>query len=168
LVPFKTGPKFFVLDKLRDMKNTILRSPVLKIATTENERQQVIQLLQDQKLPVTDINEDSLLYMLFDEDSPVGTAGLEVFDDCALLRSVTVIAGAQGKGYGRSANMQIENFAKESGINCIYLITTTAKVFFERQGYCVIERETAPVVIRQTEQFSGLCPSTAVVMKKRI
>jgi amino-acid N-acetyltransferase len=70
--------------------------------------------------------------------------------------------------YGRSLNTQIENFAKDSGINCMYLITTTAKDFFERQGYCVIKRETAPGSITQTSQFSGLCPSTATVMKKRI
>ncbi|MEO6539477.1 MAG: arsenic resistance N-acetyltransferase ArsN2 [Ferruginibacter sp.] len=146
----------------------MIHSPVLKIAVEENERQQVLQLLQAQKLPVADINEASLLYLLLDEDRAIGTAGLDIFDDCAMLRSVSVIAGVQRKGYGSSANIQIEKLAKESGINCMYLITTTAKEFFEHQGYCVIERETAPDAIKQTAQFSGLCPSTAVVMKKRI
>ena len=144
------------------------RSPILKIALTEKERQEAITLLTKQKLPVTDITEDSLLYLLMDGDKPTGTAGLDIFNDCALLRSVSVVEDARGKGYGKLLNEQIEEFAKESGINCMYLITHTAKDFFDRQGYCVIDRTTAPDAIKQTEQFTGLCPSTAVVMKKRL
>lgn len=143
-------------------------SPVLKIALSEKERDETIALLQMQKLPVTDIKEDTLLYLLMDGDKVTGTAGLDIFDDCALLRSVSVVAGVRGKGYGKMLNEQIEAFAKESGINCMYLITNTATDFFKRQGYCIIERATAPDAIKQTGQFTGLCPSSAVVMKKRI
>ena len=149
------------------MTTEILKSPVLKIALTEKERLEVIALLQDQKLPVSDITEDTLLYVLLDGEKMIGTSGLEIFDDCALLRSVSVVKEVQGKGYGRSLNEQLEKFAKESGINCMYLITT-AKDFFDRQGYCEIDRATAPETIKHTEQFSALCPSSAVVMKKRI
>jgi amino-acid N-acetyltransferase len=165
---FKLCQSFLLLNKLIKMTTGTLPSPVLKIAVIESERQQVLRMLQAQKLPVTDINEDTILYQLLDTERLIGTAGLDIFDDCALLRSVSVIAGVQGKGYGRSLNDQVERFAKESGINCIYLITTTAKDFFERQGYCVIKREDAPAAIKDTEQFAGLCPSSAVVMKKRI
>lgn len=140
----------------------------LKIALTEKERQEVFSLLTQQKLPITDIKEDTLLYFLLDADKVMGTAGLDIFDDCALLRSVSVVADARGKGYGKIMNEQIEKFAKESGISCMYLITHTAKDFFDRQGYCVIDRATAPDAIKQTEQFTGLCPSSAVVMKKTI
>ncbi|HMK03554.1 MAG TPA: arsenic resistance N-acetyltransferase ArsN2 [Ferruginibacter sp.] len=150
------------------MAREILQSPVLRIAVTEKERQQVLSMLTAQKLPVTDIGEDTLLYQLLDGEKLIGTAGLDIFEDCALLRSVSVMAGVQGKGYGRLLNDQAEKFAKESGINCIYLVTTTAKDFFERQGYCVIKREDAPAAIKDTEQFSGLCPSSAIVMKKRL
>ncbi len=140
----------------------------LKIALTEKERQEVFSLLTQQKLPVTDIKEDTLLYLLLDGDKVTGTAGLDIFDDCALLRSVSVTEDARGKGYGKVLNEQIEKFAKESGISCMYLITHTAKDFFDRQGYCVIDRTTAPDAIKQTDQFTGLCPSSAVVMKKTI
>lgn len=140
----------------------------LKIALSEKERQEVLHLLTEQKLPVTDITEDTLLYRLFDGDKVTGTAGLDIFDDCALLRSVSVVPNSRGKGYGKVLNEQIEKFAKESGISCMYLITHTAKDFFDRQGYCVIDRTTAPDAIKQTDQFTGLCPSSAVVMKKTI
>lgn len=150
------------------MKTELSASPVLKIALSEQERQKVIDLLLQQKLPITDMKEDTLLYLLQDGVKVTGTVGLDIFDDCALLRSVSIVADARGKGYGKILNEQIEVFAKESGINCMYLITNTAKDFFERQGYCVIDRATAPDAIKQTDQFTGLCPSSAAVMKKRI
>lgn len=140
----------------------------LKIVVSEKERKEAIVLLKQQQLPVSDITEDTLLYVLLDGEKMTGTAGLEIFDDCALLRSISVIKEEQGKGLGRIINDGMEKYAKESGINCLYLITTTAKDFFYRQGYCAIDRAATPETIKQTEQFSALCPSTAVVMKKRI
>jgi amino-acid N-acetyltransferase len=141
---------------------------ILKIAATEKERQDVFTLLKEQGLPVSDITEETLLYLLLEEGKMIGTSGLDIFDDCALLRSVCVVKEAQGKGYGKFLNEEIEHFAKARGINCIYLITTTAEKFFSHQGYSTIDRTTAPESIKQTEQFLGLCPSSAIVMKKRI
>ena len=143
-------------------------SLALTIAVNEEERQMVIQLLQQHHLPVQDIDEDKLLYLLKDGERVLGTAGLEIFDDCALLRSVSILKEEQGKGLGRFLNKAIEDYAGESGISCIYLLTTTAKDFFDKQGYCVIRREETPEIIKQTAEFSSLCPSSAVVMKKRI
>lgn len=150
------------------MNTEIFTPPVLQVAASEEERQQAIALLQQQQLPTSDIDEDKLLYLLKLGDAVAGTAGLEIFEDCALLRSISVIKTEQGKGYGRVINDAIENYARESGITCLYLLTTTARNFFEKQGYCVIGRKDTPVSVQQTAEFSSLCPSTAVVMKKRI
>lgn len=150
------------------MNPETLHKPVLKIAVTDAERQSAIAILQSHDLPTADIDEDKLLYVLYRAEKIIGTAGLEIFDDCALLRSVSVTNDEKGKGYGRVINDEIEIFAKESGINCMYLLSTTAKDFFDRQGYCVIKREEAPEAIKQTTEFSSLCPASAVVMKKRI
>lgn len=149
------------------MTNTI-QSPFLKIAVDPKEIQQAIHLLQQQHLPVEDIDDDKILYLFLDGKSVIGTAGLEIFEDCALLRSVSIVKEEQGKGFGKKLNEQVENYAKEAGINCLYLLTTTAKNFFDKQGYCVIKRQDTPEAVRQTTEFTSLCPSTAVVMKKRI
>ena len=150
------------------MATEVLNSPALKIAVSETERQEAINLLQQHGLPVSDIDDDKLLYLLMDGEKIIGTAGLEIFEDCALLRSVSVIKEEQGKGYGKVINEQIEKYVKESGINCLYLLTATAKDFFDKQGYCVIKREESPEALKQTAAFTSLCPASAMVMKKRI
>jgi amino-acid N-acetyltransferase len=146
----------------------IPKSLSLKIAANEKERQLAIILLQQHQLPVTDIDEHKLLYLLLDGERVIGTAGLEIFDDCALLRSVSIIKEEQGKGYGNFLNTAIEKYAAERGMGYLYLLTTTAKDFFNKQGYCTISREDAPAAVQQTAEFTALCPSSAVVMKKKI
>lgn len=150
------------------MATEILNKPVLKIALTDAERDTVISMLQIHNLPTVDIDDDKLLYILVNGEKIIGTAGLEVFDDCALLRSVSVAKDEQGKGYGKIINDEIERFVKESGISCMYLLTTTAKDFFDKQGYCAINREEVPEAVKQTAEFTSLCPSSAVVMKKKL
>jgi amino-acid N-acetyltransferase len=140
----------------------------LKIASTAEQRELAIALLQQHNLPTSDIDDDKLLYLLMDGEYLIGTAGLEIFDNCALLRSVSIITAQQGRGYGKIINKAIEKYAKQSGIECMYLLTTTAKDFFERQGYCIIDRNDVPEVVKQTAEFSSLCPAAAVVMMKRI
>jgi amino-acid N-acetyltransferase len=117
-------------------------------------------------LPTSDIDEDKLLYLLWEDGQPIGTGGLEIFDDCGLLRSVTVISEKQNAGYGSFIIQQLERFAFDSGISCMYLLTNTAEKFFDRKGYCKISRENVPDTIKRTSEYSELCPSTAVVMNK--
>ncbi|HET9057282.1 MAG TPA: arsenic resistance N-acetyltransferase ArsN2 [Chitinophagaceae bacterium] len=140
----------------------------LQIAITGEERQKAINLLQKSQLPVSDLDDDKLLYLLKESDRTIGTAGLEVMDDCGLLRSVSIIKQEQRKGYGKFLVDAMESYARESGITCLYLLTTAARDFFDKQGYCVIKREDAPEVIKQTSEFLSLCSSTAIVMKKRL
>jgi len=140
----------------------------LKIAVLPVERTKAIELLEINELPTSDLDEDKFLYLLWENDMIIGTGGLEIFDDCGLLRSVSVMPGLQGKGYGRFINSELEKFAFDSGIRCMYLLTTTAREFFEKQGYCEVKRENVPGSIRQTSEYSSVCPSTAVVMKKKL
>lgn len=146
----------------------ILNQTSLKIASTAEQRNTAKALLEQHNLPTSDIDDDKLLYVLMDGEHFIGTAGLEIFNNYALLRSVSVITAQQGRGYGKIINEAIKKYAKQAGIECMYLLTTTAKDFFERQGYCVIDRNTVPEAVKQTAEFSSLCPATAVVMMKRI
>jgi amino-acid N-acetyltransferase len=93
-------------------------------------------------------------------------AGLERFGPVGLLRSLAVSTGARGRGLGRALVSAIEDEARSSGIADLYLLTTTADEFFSRLGYVRIARDETPVAIASTAQFSALCPSSAVVMRK--
>ena len=72
----------------------------------------------------------------------------------------------RGKNLGRFITRQLESFAKNRSVNCIYLLTTTAKDFFTKEGYIEVDRNNVPGQIQNTSEFSSVCPTTAVVMKK--
>jgi|SRR4030095_729224 len=136
------------------------------IRVNENLRQQVIELLQENNLPVSDLDEGKHLFALLQNGEVVGTGGLELFNNCALLRSVSVKKDLQNRGLGKYINKELERMSKEKGVDCLYLLTTTAKDFFCHEGYEVVDREEAPELIKNTSEFSSVCPSTAVAMRK--
>jgi amino-acid N-acetyltransferase len=81
---------------------------------------------------------------------------------------VSVRKDLRGKGLGQFINRELEKITKQRGIDCIYLLTTTAKDFFGKEGYEVITREDVPESIKNTSEFSEVCPSSATVMKKNL
>lgn len=129
-------------------------------------RQPIINLLTENALPVNDIGENTLLFGFMNDNILSGSAGLEVFGDCALIRSISIQKSLQGKGYGAMLQKELEQVAQSNNIRCLYLLTTTAEGFFQKQGFITIQRDEVPATIRSTSEFSSVCPSTAFVMKK--
>jgi amino-acid N-acetyltransferase len=125
-------------------------------------------LLEKASLVVSDISEKVKLFGLFSDNNLLALAGLEVFGNEALLRSVCVSAQEKGKGYGQQIIKNLENDAARNKITDLYLLTTTASKFFERIGYQVADRNTAPDAIKNTSEFSDLCHSSAVFMHKTL
>ena len=123
-------------------------------------------LLQNAALPVEDIDENVQMFVLKQDNELFGTIAIEHDNNSALLRSLSVDEKQRGKGYGELLVDFLEQTAKEKGIQVIYLLTTTAEPFFAKRGYSVIGRNEVPPFIQQTTEFSSICPSTAVVMKK--
>ncbi|QIP14215.1 GNAT family N-acetyltransferase [Spirosoma aureum] len=97
---------------------------------------------------------------------PIGVAGLERLNEVGLLRSVVVDPAFQGIQVGTQLVGCILENARAVGLREVYLITTTADRYFERYGFEVVIRQDVPVSIQQTKQFSDLCPSSAIVMKR--
>ncbi|SKC18939.1 arsenic resistance N-acetyltransferase ArsN2 [Dyadobacter psychrophilus] len=100
------------------------------------------------------------------EGALVGVAGMELFEQVGLLRSIAVSPDHQGKGIARKLVEQLLANADKQEVETLYLITTTADHYFDRYGFVVVNREQVPEAIQQTKQFSGLCPTSAVVMKR--
>jgi amino-acid N-acetyltransferase len=58
--------------------------------------------------------------------------------------------------------------ARKKGLTTLYLLTQTAEKYFEKKGFEKIARDQTPHEVQQSKEFSHLCPSTAVAMKKQI
>jgi amino-acid N-acetyltransferase len=125
-------------------------------------------LLDIESLPSADITEDALEHFLVyrDEKGVAGAVGLERYGEVALLRSLVVASEHMGRGLGKGLVAAAEELAAELNVRSIYLLTTTAVVFFESRGFRCIKREEAPLPIRGTREFTSLCPATAVLMVK--
>ena len=131
-------------------------------------RAAVIELLEENNLPTSDIDEGKALFALIQNEKVIGTGGLEFFVDCALLRSLSVKKDWQGQGLGKFITRQLEEICRNKGIANIYLLTTTAEDFFRKEGYRVVNRADAPLSIKNSSEFSTVCSSTGILMSKII
>ena len=131
---------------------------------------QVRQLLAKCELPDKDITASHLQHFLVvrHETNLAGVIGLELFGQCALLRSLAVKANVRGQGIATRLVEKVEKYARSHELESLYLLTTTAEGFFEKQGYCTTDRNNVPTVLKDTAEFKTICPSTAICMVKSL
>ena len=98
------------------------------------------------------------------EDRSVGSAGLEVYEQAALLRSVAVDPTQRGAGLGRRLTDAALALAAERGIARVYLLTDTAGEFFPKFGFRTVARDDVDPAVKESQEFSSLCPDSAQVM----
>jgi predicted N-acetyltransferase YhbS len=123
--------------------------------------------LDGEGLPSADLRQpDVRLFAFRDGAATIGYAGLEIYGADALLRSVVVDPARRRAGAGRSIVEATLAEARGLGATRAYLLTTSAKAYFERLGFTAIERASAPAAILATRQAAGLCPSSAPLMVK--
>ena len=102
-------------------------------------------------------------------DGPlVGLAGVELYADGALLRSVAVHPDWRGTGLGRALVGRALDSARVAGARDAYLLTTTADGWFPRFGFAAIVRDEVPPGVRQSIEFREACPASAVVMHRTL
>jgi amino-acid N-acetyltransferase len=98
----------------------------------------------------------------------VGAAGVEVYGDAGLLRSVAVDEAWQGRGLGAALTRERLAWAERRGLGEVYLMTNTAAGYFPRLGFAPVARDAVPDAVRESLQFAVVCPSTAAVMVRRV
>lgn len=130
----------------------------------------VKRLLEKNDLPTNDLSDLALdhFYACGERGDPKGIIGLEVYGSEGLLRSFAVSNDSQGHGYGAALLSKLEQHSENIGIYNLYLLTTTAELYFQKKGFKIISRQLAPESIRSTKEFSGLCPESATFMHKAI
>ena len=129
-----------------------------------------VALLQMANLPASDLTNAHMQDFFYcgDATAPKALVGVEFCGSSALLRSLVVSPDFRGRGLGSRLVRHIENLARERGVRSVYLLTTDAGSFFERCGYAVAERVSAPAGIRATREFSELCPTDCTFLIKRL
>lgn len=126
------------------------------------------QLLTESGLPHEDIGNHLHNFIIANSSKVIGVIGLEVYRKVGLLRSLAVKSAYQGKGIGKALYTRILAHAHLRGVKVLYLLTTSAERFFTKLGFSKVARDNVPEAIKSTQEFQGLCPSTAVSMIKEV
>ena len=128
-------------------------------------------LLRAVHLPDQDVDEALLadFLVLRSNGALVAVGALMSLDErTGLVRSIAVDPALQGDGLGSRVLRALEERAASGALESLFLLTTTAPGFFSARGYEEVFREDAPTAVRTTTQFAELCPTSAIVMRKRL
>ena len=121
------------------------------------------------KLPTSGVADWIDRFWLAESDGRVvGIAGVEVYPDGALLRSVAVDPGWRNQRIARQLTERAIDAARAAGNESIFLLTTTAERYFPDLGFETIHRESVPPGVQESVEFRGACPDSAVVMRRRL
>jgi N-acetylglutamate synthase-like GNAT family acetyltransferase len=147
-----------------------MAAPLIALPLAVWERDGLKAALTRAGLPADDILTPGLQFWRFStqDDVPAGFGGIEVHGADALMRSVVTLPPLRARGIGQAIVRALEAEAVVMKCRAVWLLTTTAREFFERLGYAAVDRADVPGAIRATAQFSSLCPDSATVMVKRL
>jgi amino-acid N-acetyltransferase len=136
-----------------------------KLIDNEENFQAFRAMLRASNLPADDLNfKKDLLLGYYEGNVLVGTGGLEVYGDHALLRSLSVKLGIRGRSVGTTITEYLIDEARSRGLKGIYLLTETAHGFFQKKGFKDVARTDVPEALKASSEFSNVCPTSAAVM----
>lgn len=98
----------------------------------------------------------------------MGCIGLQPFGKDGLLRSLAVVGSFREKGLARKLFDRLTVLARQTGVENLYLLTTNASGLFKKFGFRPIQKQKVPAIIQRTEEFTTLCPKTAVCLVKNL
>lgn len=126
----------------------------------------LVVLLQETELPPDGIEPhiENFLVVRHPEavDGPeflIGSVGLEIYGNSALLRSLSVHPDFQGNRLGTRLVDNIIEVAKAKGITQLFLLTDTAEEYFKKRNFTVVSRDKVPEDMKQSIEFTTLCTS---------
>jgi amino-acid N-acetyltransferase len=136
-------------------------------AATAHDLETVAALLRAAKLPTDGLDEQfgPAFVLAVCDDDVVGAAGIECYGDAGLLRSAVVADTWQGQGLGAALTRDRLEWARQSGLRELWLLTTTADVWFARFGFERVDRMSAPPLLQASREFREACPASAIAMR---
>ncbi|MBI1809115.1 MAG: GNAT family N-acetyltransferase [Gemmatimonadetes bacterium] len=144
-------------------------STITTRAATKLDLSAVLALLAEAKLPPDGAELWIDHFIVAERDGDVvGCAGLELYGDDALLRSVATAPSVRGTGLGAQLVERAADHARAMRIADLYLLTTSAESWFTRLGFDRVPRESVPASVRQSVQFSLVTCSSATAMRRSL
>ena len=132
-----------------------------------DDQEQIANMLRTCDLPANDLTQHLNNFIVAEEDGRIiGCIGLEL--EGPLLRSLAVDPGLRNRGIAHQLCGMLLDLARKKGTKQIYLLTETASGFFEKCGFIRLDRSEAPDPIKNHRQFTELCPSSAILMRKQL
>jgi amino-acid N-acetyltransferase len=95
-------------------------------------------------------------WVLESADGVAGCAGLEMYGEAAVLRSVVVAPSIRGTGAGDQLVRSSLDYAREHGAKRVYLFTMHAGPFFARYGFEPVSTDDFEPSVRESWQYIGL------------
>ncbi|MFN3285825.1 MAG: arsenic resistance N-acetyltransferase ArsN2 [bacterium] len=133
---------------------------------TPHDEPSVLALLARCGLPSAGVRDHLQTFWLAEEpEGVVGTAGIEVYGDVALLRSVATAPWCRNRGIARRLCREALAEAGRLGVRQVYLLTETAADYFARQfGFQEVPRAEADPRLQASQELASACPQTARLM----
>ncbi len=114
-------------------------------------------LLASERLPPYGLLDHLETFFVLEEGGRiVGSAGLEVYGQAALLRSVAVSPGLRKQRLGERLTGAALAEARRRGVRRVYLFTMHAAEFFARYGFREVTLEEFEPAVRQSIQYRGV------------
>lgn len=136
------------------------------VIDSDKELDSLKEFLRSNNLPTEDVSLNKGLFLAYynTHDVLVGSGGLELYDNLALLRSLAVSPELRGQQVGKEIVSQLLEAAKQRDISEVYLLTQTASFFFQKMGFKPVARENVPDAIQKSSEFATVCPASADVL----
>jgi len=139
-----------------------------RVGTEHDEHAAFLSALTEARLPTDDLDGGGRYFAFYENRALFGFGGLEGAGPDQMVRSLVIPLSVRGRGFGQAIVHELVEQAKADGIEQLWLLTTSADGFFAKLGWHTADRASAPDAIRTSRQFAGLCPSSAVLMCRRL
>jgi N-acetylglutamate synthase-like GNAT family acetyltransferase len=153
------------MKAIRPVPRTVTARPL-----ADAERTAMIAALSEAGLPIDDLRLPGREFFSFSEQygSAIGYAGIEIYKEDALLRSLVLRPDMRRRGYGIAIVERMADHAARHGVRFLYLLTAKHAALFARAGFREFDREQAPTAIAATTEFKALAPTSAAFMRRTL
>jgi N-acetylglutamate synthase-like GNAT family acetyltransferase len=143
-------------------------NPIVK--ATESDFSEINDLLNSVSLPWVETDNCPRYFFVSKntENKIIASIGLEIYGTYGLLRSLAVDPDNRNKGI---ALLLIDEIIKQSHalqLKAVYLLTTTADKYFLKNGFEDVQRNDIPEELTHSQEYSSICPASAITMRKSL